>query len=113
MVNKRDISTEDSARWQELRARSAHGMQAHLAAGPGSESPLDRLAWKAGSLPEPQYSFDNDLREKIEEARAARYSWREISAALGEGDDEVSARRVKDKQAWRNKSYDAAQSEAD
>lgn len=59
----------------------------------------------AGVDGNPDYPFNNDLRTSINEAREARYQWREISVALGEPDDQVTADRVNAKQMWRNKSY--------
>jgi hypothetical protein len=103
---KREVDDDQLNEWSELRDRAAAGLDALFSEGPGPESPLDQLAWKAGTLPDAHFSFDNDLRQKIEHARDQRYTWREISAALGEGDDEINARRVKDKQAWRNKAFE-------
>lgn len=96
------MDTEEQQRWDALRAESAARQQELLDAGP--DDPLGAIAWKAGTG-DPKFSFDNDLRERIERARAERYTWREIAAALGEGDDEESARRVSDQQKWRNLAY--------
>lgn len=103
---RREVDEHDMKQWAGLRQQAAEAIQALVANGPGVESPLDQLAWKAGTLPDSQFSFDNQLRLLIEDARDHRYTWREIAAALGEGDDEISSRRVKDKQAWRNKAYE-------
>ena len=103
MATRRNLDQEDLARWEQLRAEAAARRAALMGDAPAD--PLDRLAWKAGTGPG-EHAFDNELRELIEAARAARYTWREIAAALGEGDDPSSATRVQSKQYWRNETHD-------
>ncbi len=103
---RRDLSDTEQERLQELREESASAMADHLTAGPGPDDPLGRLAWKAGTTVQTEYPFDEDLRQRVNLAKDARFSWREISAALGEGDDPASARRVREKQEWRNHAFD-------
>lgn len=103
-AKRRAVDSLDQERWQRLRDESASRHRELLDAGP-TDDPLDSLAWKAGSLPDPQFSFDNDLRERIERARESRYTWREIASALGEGEDDEAAQRVADRQKWRNRAH--------
>ncbi|MEM7355117.1 MAG: hypothetical protein AAF657_30185 [Acidobacteriota bacterium] len=105
-AKRQDISNEQVERWARLRQESRERHKALLDEAP--EDPLDALAWKSGAWADDGHTFDNDLRERIELARAQRFTWREIAAALGEGEDPVSAQRVADKQHWRNKSFKQA-----
>jgi hypothetical protein len=102
-ARRRDVGFDAHQRWADLRKQSAVRQRELLDSGPSGV--LDALAWKAGTALDGQFSFDNDLRERIEKARAERYTWREIAAALGEGDDDDAARRVADQQKWRNRAY--------
>ncbi len=103
---RRDLSDDEHQRLQALREESSKAIAAHLAAGPGPDDPLGQLAWKAGASVDDSQPFDEDLRQRVNTARDARYSWREISGALGEGDDPASARRVREKQEWRNRTFE-------
>jgi hypothetical protein len=107
MAPRRNLDLDDLARWEQLREEAAARRSALMNDAPGD--PLDRLAWKAGAGPG-EHAFDDELRELIEAARAARYTWREIAAALGEGDDQASATRVQSKQYWRNETHERQQS---
>lgn len=108
-AKRREVDAEAQGRWAALRAEAATRQRELLDAGPAD--PLGALAWKAGTG-DARFSFDNGLRELVERARAERYTWREIAAALGEGDDEEAARRVSDQQKWRNLSYRRAVGES-
>lgn len=101
-AKQRAIDSDDLERWAALRAESRARHEALLDEGPVDL--LDNLAWKAGGESLDDYPFDNDLRERIERARQARFTWREISAALGQGDSPEAARRIADQQNWRNRS---------
>lgn len=103
---RREIAPDEAERLANLRAEAARGREALLDQAPPPEDPLGRVAWMAGVDGNPLYPFNNDLREAINTARDARYQWREISTALGDGDDQATADRVNAKQLWRNKTYD-------
>lgn len=105
-AKRREVADDESARLQELRSDSLDRHRSLLADGPSDS--LGALAWKAGSVVDDSHSFDNDLRLKIQRARDDRFTWREIADALGEGDDDEAARRVADKQKWRNRAFDQA-----
>lgn len=102
-AKRREVADEEKARLQGLRRESLTRHRELL--GDGPDDALGALAWKAGSVVDDQYTFDNDLRLKIERAREQRFTWREIAAALGEGDDDDAARRVADAQKWRNRAF--------
>ncbi|MEM8925020.1 MAG: hypothetical protein AAGD35_16055 [Actinomycetota bacterium] len=106
-AKRREVATEDELRLRRLRKESSARHREVLDEGP--DDALGALAWKAGSVVDDRYSFDNDMRMKVERAREERFTWREISAALGEGDDDDSARRVADQQKWRNRAFRKAE----
>ena len=108
-AKRRDVADDEAERLTELRADSTDRHRALLEEGP--DDALGSLAWKAGSVVDDRYSFDNDLRLRVERARAERYTWREIAVALGAGDDDDAARRVADQQKWRNRAFRAAESD--
>jgi hypothetical protein len=74
----------DVDRWDAYRAEAATKW-ADLLSALGPEVPvLDRLAWRSG-LPETVPACPV-LVGLVAEARRARFTWREIAVALGEGD---------------------------
>lgn len=95
---RRDLSEAEQLRLQQLRDQSAAALDRHLEDGPGPDDPLGRLAWKAGTMRPEGEPFDEDLRQRIEVATEARFTWREISDALGKGDSPAAARRVRENQ---------------
>ncbi len=106
MPARRQISDEERERLETLRSTAAAKRQVIIEeAPPIHNDPLGRVAWMAGADGNPDYPFNNDLREAINVARDARFQWREISTALGEDDDQATADRVNAKQAWRNRSF--------
>ena len=106
MPPRRQISDEERRRLETLRSTAAAKRQEIIDEAPSVEDdPMGRVAWMAGADGNPDYPFNNDLREAINGARDARFQWREISTALGEDDDQATADRVNAKQAWRNRSF--------
>jgi hypothetical protein len=60
--------------------------------------PLGALAWIAGAIgPTPASPLDGVLLARIDQARRERFTWRQIAAAMGEGDSADDARRVRDR----------------
>lgn len=93
------IPEDDDARWRELRACAYRADQETRSSGLDPSRPiLDRIAWLSG-FPEP--SPDPVLCGLIEEARAQRFTWREISAAVGEATDRNGQGRTQARQYWR------------
>lgn len=103
--SRRDIDPKSAERFQQLRDEAAAVRQQLIDQAPAADDALGRVAWMAGADGNPDYPFNNDLREAINTAREARMTWREISVALGEDDDQGTADRVNAKQMWRNKAY--------
>lgn len=102
---RRDIEPEEMRRLEGLRDAAAQARQELIDQAPPASDPLGRVAWMSGADGNPDYPFNNDLREAINVAREARFQWREISVALGDDDDQGTADRVNAKQMWRNRTY--------
>ena len=92
------LDEDEKIRLAEIRDRSVERWQQHLAAGP--DDPLGALAWLVGLVgPTPPDSSEMQLR--IDRAKRAGFTWRQIADALGEGDTPEAGRRVRDRRkAW-------------
>lgn len=106
---QRQISPGESNRLVTLRDEAAARRQAIIDDAPPVTDPLGRVAWHTGLDGNPLYAFNNDLRIAINDAREARFQWREIANALGEDDDSDTANRANAKQMWRNRSHNEHQ----
>lgn len=93
------LQPDDEGRWAELRTCAANADREARASGLDAARPvLDRIAWLSG-FPEP--APDPVMIALIDEARAARCSWREIAAAVGEATDRAGQNRVQARHHWR------------
>lgn len=110
---RRKITGDALAQLEETRTRAKAEFQNFINAGPGESEVLARLAWFSGSFGDIRYPFHPRLRELINHARDARFTWREIAQALGEGDSDADVRRVREKQEWRNRVYDEMHDQLD
>jgi hypothetical protein len=60
--------------------------------------PLGSIAWLVGAIGHaPTDPWTAELVARIAHARSERFSWRQISGAMGEGDSGDDARRVRDR----------------
>ncbi len=99
---RRTIPATDVQRWRDLRARAADADTEARDSGLTLDVPiLDAIAWLSG-FPERD---DDQLRQLIEEAREARYSWREIAVATGESDDRGGETSTQARQHARNERF--------
>jgi hypothetical protein len=105
-TRRHPIHDDDRQRWAELRDEARQGFEALMAQGPTETDALGRLAWKAGTLLDGGTGLDEELRLAIENARARGATWRQIAVAMGEPDDDGTAKRVQARQQWRNKHHD-------
>lgn len=104
---RRMILLADVTRWKELRAKAADTDTEARESGLTLDVPiLDAIAWLSG-FPERD---DDQLRQLIEEARDARFSWREIAVAVGESDDRGGETRTQARQAKRNQRFNQRRS---
>lgn len=99
---RRTIPVTDVQRWRDLRAKASEADTEARDSGLTLDVPiLDAIAWLSG-FPERD---DDQLRQLIEEARAARYSWGEIAVACGESDDRGGESRTQARQYARNQRF--------
>lgn len=91
------ITDDRAARWEQLRRTGAAAYDQMMAAAFAEiTDPLERLAYYAGTrqgTPDATV-FDGLLLHLEAKAAADGRTWREISTAEGQGDDEQSWRRV-------------------
>lgn len=108
MANRRGpqiqmLDPAENERLAKIRSRASHEQMAFLDANAPTD-PLGALAWIAGATgPAPASPLDGPLLARIELARRERFTWREIAAAMGEGDSADDARRVRDRFAFWSK----------
>lgn len=93
----RVLDEKEKARLARVRQRGADAWSQLQRKAP--EDPLGALAWAAGVMG-PTPADPCPMRDLVQRARADGFAWREISAALGEGDTPADARRVRDRQAF-------------
>ena len=98
---RKGVPEERRQRLAALNNEAASRRQALMADAPND--PLGALAWLAGLMGPSEPPFNNELRDLIERAREDSHSWREISVALGEGEDDKAVRAVAARQRWRNR----------
>jgi len=85
------LAPSESQRLAEIRERAAKYANPTLdKAGVSDERALDSLAWIAGC----EDAAQANLAKWVAAARRARWSWRAIADAMGEGGDEAAGRRV-------------------
>lgn len=94
---KRDVDPADAQRWAQIRAAAARARADTQASAP--TDPMGALAW-ATAFPE---DIDRWV-DLVTEARRTRFTWREIAAALGEGEDAKDA--VAERYAYRRRTRD-------
>ena len=83
-----EIPAETKKHLAGIRAKATTA-RADLANGAEWSGPLEQVAWISAALgPGPE------LDAAIERARQARCMWRELSEAVGNGDDRDEARRL-------------------
>ena len=86
MAVQREIDPELVAQWEELRGTARAAYADAVNAGPDpDEDLLGAIAWRS-TFPEPE-PWDATLHAWVMEARAQRFTWREIAEALGDGAD--------------------------
>ena len=96
---RRTIPATDVQRWRDLRTKASEADTEARDSGLTIDVPiLDAIAWLSG-FPERD---DDQLRQLIEEAKEARFSWREIAVACGESDDRGGESRTQARQYARN-----------
>lgn len=94
---KRDVDPADAQRWAQVRAAAARARADTQASAPTDA--MGALAW-ATAFPE---DIDRWV-DLVTEARRTRFTWREIAAALGEGEDAKDA--VAERYAYRRRTRD-------
>lgn len=92
------ITDDRAERWEQLRRTGANAFDQMMAeAFAEIVDPLDRLAFYAGTRQGTPEATDFDgLQTRLEAIAASDgRTWREISAASGQGDDDAAWRRVR------------------
>ena len=88
----RAIDASDRRRLAEIR-HEATTRQAELVAARPAD-PLEAVAWMAGLG---ELGDADELMNTIQQARDARFEWKEIAEAIGDGHSAPAARRVADR----------------
>ncbi|MGB5760293.1 MAG: hypothetical protein WBM50_25480 [Acidimicrobiales bacterium] len=89
------LSEEEKQRLDEVRRSARQRAEALINDGP--DDPLGALAWLAGVLGRPTDGGTDEMRDRIDLARSANFTWRQIADALGEGDSPDAGRRIMDR----------------
>lgn len=91
------LSPDDRQRLDAIRHEAA-GQQLAFLDREKPEDALGALAWVAGAIGSaPVPPLDIPLAAEIRRARLDKFTWRQIAAAIGEGDSADDARRVRDR----------------
>ncbi len=94
------LGDDEKQRLDEVRRDARQRAEALINEGP--DDPLGALAWLAGILQRPTDGGSDEMRDCIDEARSANFTWRQIADALGEGDSPEAGRRIMDRRkSWR------------
>ncbi len=93
----RILDPAEKQRLADVRRRSGERWQKFLAEGPSD--PLGAIAWLAGAVGGTP-ADPTEMAARIDRAREAQFTWRQIADALGEGDTPAAGRRVMDRRKF-------------
>lgn len=93
---RRDLDPTQASRLAEVRSDAGSSVDAHYDDAPGDE--LGRVAWIAGSEVR---DYKARLAQAVQDALDARFTWREITFAIGEnGEDPDAVSRLRSRYRW-------------